>query len=273
MDECYYQRGKGQGIPRADFLYYEVSTGQYYRIGDYTWYGGRKLHIYEARAVLEREELIFTYKLGSASRFCGTSRPNRKLAGLSVPGCVEKTEGESVYMKLDMDGEDGKALHPFMWAPATGNTAYCMPKAGTRAYLYFPDCYDQEPFAVGSIRTNGHSSCFGSIQDRGLETEHGKKLRLQEDALRLEGGRPDGLQQAVLGEDMLCLQAGYGGLTLRAGNGISVQAPRVMVRTPLAINQNRNGQEEPGYGRESLCHLSVRIQHHISARGAHRAGV
>lgn len=249
VDECYYQRGKGQGIPRADFLYYEVSTDRHYRIGDYTWYGGRKLHIYEARAVLEREELVFTYKLGSASRFCGTSRPNRKLAGLSVPGCVEKTEGESVYMKLDMDGEDGKALHPFRWAPATGNTAYCMPKTGTRAYLYFPDCYDQEPIAVGSIRTNGYSSCFGSIQDRGLETEHGKKLRLQADALRLEGGRPDGLQQAVLGEDMLCLQAGYGGLTLRAGNGISVQAPRVMVRTPLAINQNRLG--EKGTGRKN----------------------
>lgn len=249
VDEGYYQRGKVQGIPRADFLYYEVSSGLRYGIGDHAWYRGRKLYIYETKAVLEREELVFTYKLGSPCRFRGMPHPNRNLAGLSVPGRVEKTEGESVYLKLDMDGEGGKASHPFRWAPATGNTAYCMPKAGTRAYLYFPDCYGQEPFAVGSIRTNGGAACFGNTQDRGLETEHGKKLRLQAGALRLEGGGPDGLQQAVLGVEGLCLRAGEGSLTLRAGSGISVQAPRVTMRTPLAINQNRTG--ERGTGRKN----------------------
>lgn len=38
----------------AEFLYYEVSTGQHYRIGDHARYKGRKLYIYEAKAALER---------------------------------------------------------------------------------------------------------------------------------------------------------------------------------------------------------------------------
>lgn len=249
VDENYYRKGGGQRVQRADFLYYEVSTERRYRVGDHAWYKGKKLYIYEAKAVLEREELVFTYKLGSACRFQGTARPNRNLAGLAVPGCVERTEGELVYLKLDMDGEGGKAAYPFRWVPATGNTAYCMPRVGTRAYLYFPDCYGQEAFAVGSIRTNGAAACFGNVQDRGLETEHGKKLLLQADTMIFEGGCLDGIQQVVLGMDSLCLQAGEGNFTLRAEKDISVQAPRVTVRTPLAINQNRTG--EKGAGRKN----------------------
>lgn len=39
------------------------------------------------------------------------------------------------------------------------------------------------------------------VQDRRLETEHGKKLRLQAEALCLAGGGSDGLQQVVLRMD------------------------------------------------------------------------
>lgn len=42
-----------------------------------------------------------------------------------------------VYLKLDIDGADGKALHPYPWIPPTGNVMYCMPQEGTEAYLYF----------------------------------------------------------------------------------------------------------------------------------------
>lgn len=53
-----------------------------------------------------------------------------------------------------------------------------MPQIGTKAYLYLPDCHGQEALAVGSVRTNGAASCFGSVQDRGLVTEDGKQLSL-----------------------------------------------------------------------------------------------
>ena len=40
---------------------------------------------------------------------------------------MEQREGELVYLKLDMDGADGKALHPYPRIPPTGNAMYCKP--------------------------------------------------------------------------------------------------------------------------------------------------
>lgn len=248
VDEDYYWQWKQQEAGKEEFLYYEVSIGQRYRVGDHAWYKGRKLYIYEVKAVLEREELMFTYKLGGICRFKEMTRPNPRLAGLAVPGRVERTEGESVYLRLDMDGENGKASYPFPWVPVTRNPAYCMPQTGTRAYLYIPDGYGQEALAVGSIRTNSDAPCFGNVQERGLETEHGKLLGMGADTLCLAGGRPTGVQLAVLGTDSLMMQAREGSLLLRAGEGIMVQAPRVTVRTPLAINQNSTGRRNPPTG-------------------------
>ena len=57
--------------------------------------------------------------------------------------------GGVVYLKLDMDGADGKALHPYSWIPPTGNVMYCMPQEGTEAYLYFPEA---EEGSAGSGR-------------------------------------------------------------------------------------------------------------------------
>ena len=48
-----------------------------------------------------------------------------------------------MYLKLDIDGADGKALHPYPWIPPTGNVMYCMPQEGTEAYLYFPEAEEE----------------------------------------------------------------------------------------------------------------------------------
>lgn len=133
-------------------------------------------------------------------------------------------------------------VYPFAWAPPTGNLAYCMPRVGTRACLYVPDCYGQRAIVVGNARTNGGASCFNDVQSRGLVTEHGKQLLLHADAL----GLTDGCYQTVLGVDRLCLQAGEGKCMLRATEGIYIQESSVTVRTPLAVNQHRTGEEGKG---------------------------
>ncbi len=99
------------------------------------------------------------------------------MAGVSLRGTVEKREKESVYLKLDIDGADGKALHPYPWIPPTGNVMYCMPQEGTEAYLYFPEAEEESAYAVSEIH-NSRCPVFADAQRRELVTEHWKKLRL-----------------------------------------------------------------------------------------------
>ena len=99
------------------------------------------------------------------------------MAGVSLRGTVEKREKESVYLKLDIDGADGKALHPYPWIPPTGNVMYCMPQEGTEAYLYFPEAEEESAYAVSEIH-NSRCPVFADAQRRELVTEHGKKLQI-----------------------------------------------------------------------------------------------
>ena len=95
-----------------------------------------------------------------------------------------------MYLKLDIDGADGKALHPYPWIPPTGNVMYCMPQEGTEAYLYFPEAEEESAYAVSEIH-NSRCPVFADAQRRELVTEHGKKLRLHADMLGFAGGVPD----------------------------------------------------------------------------------
>ena len=54
-----------------------------------------------------------------------------KMTGVSLRGTVKKREKESVYLKLDIDGAERKALHPYPWIPPHRKRhAYCMPQEG-----------------------------------------------------------------------------------------------------------------------------------------------
>ena len=119
------------------------------------------------------------------------------MTGVSLRGTVKKREKESVYLKLDIDGADGKALHPYPWIPPTGNVMYCMPQEGTEAYLYFPEAEEESAYAVSEIH-NSRCPVFADAQRRELVTEHGKScicmrmcLVLPEEG-RNRAGVPDG---------------------------------------------------------------------------------
>ena len=142
-----------------------------------TSYQGQRRYIFEKTAELVGGVLVFGYKLGGKCRFGQKRYANRKMAGVSLRGTVEKRERESVYLKLDIDGADGKALHPYPWIPPTGNVMYCMPQEGTEAYLYFPEAEEESAYAVSEIH-NSRCPVFADAQRRELVTEHGKKLQI-----------------------------------------------------------------------------------------------
>ena len=158
------------------------------------------------------------------------------MAGVSLRGTVEKREKESVYLKLDIDGADGKALHPYPWIPPTGNVMYCMPQEGTEAYLYFPEAEEGSAYAVSEIH---NSSCpvFADAQRRGLVTEHGKKMQLYADMLGFAGGKEETVQECRMGEDGIHFGAGKGKLQVTGSGQITFRAPEISLDAVQKIGQ------------------------------------
>mgnify|MGYP000099078008 CR=1 FL=1 len=158
------------------------------------------------------------------------------MAGVSLRGTVEKREKESVYLKLDMDGADGKALHPYPWIPPTGNVMYCMPQEGTEAYLYFPEAEEESAYAVSEIH-NSRCPVFADAQRRELVTEHGKKLRLHADMLGFARGKEETVQECRMGEDGIHFGAGKGKLQVTGSGQITFRAPEISLDAVQKIGQ------------------------------------
>lgn len=131
-----------------------------------------------------------------------------------------------MYLKLDIDGADGKALHPYPWIPPTGNVMYCMPQEGTEAYLYFPEAEEESAYAVSEIH-NSRCPVFADAQRRELVTEHGKKLRLHADMLGFAGGKEETVQECRMREDGIHFGAGRGKLQVTGREQILFHAPEI----------------------------------------------
>ena len=158
------------------------------------------------------------------------------MAGVSLRGTVEKREKESVYLKLDIDGADGKALHPYPWIPPTGNVMYCMPQEGTEAYLYFPEAEEESAYAVNEIH-NSRCPVFADAQRRELVTEHGKKLQMYADVLGFAGGKEETVQECRMGEDGIHFGAGRGKLQVTGREQILFHAPEISLDAVQKIGQ------------------------------------
>ncbi len=149
--------------------------------------------------------------------------PNKNIAGISLSGEVKKNEKETVYVKLDIDGKNGKAVYPYPWSPVTGNLAYCMPQSGTKVYLHFPDCHEENAIAVHSEHQG--SIDFGNIQNRGFATEHGKQLQLYADSISFKSKTANGEQLLIFGQDNFKIKAGHGRTVFTGKEKITFCAP------------------------------------------------
>ena len=191
ISQRYYELGgPASGFQRSDFFYYDVPSSQLCDLGWYTVFRGQEFLICEKWAKLERGELLFTYRLGKPGLGYGRKQYNDKISGMTILGEVLSTERETVRLKLDIDeGWNPGGPYAYTWRPETGNMMYCMPQAGTRVSLYFPNYDEQAAMAVNCVRTNG-SSCdrMSDPSRRSFVTEHGKELNIYPDILSLLGG-------------------------------------------------------------------------------------
>lgn len=234
VDESYYRAENNNG-EKKEFLYYQVESEYSYEIGSGGFYQGQKRYIFEKTAELVNNVLVFRYKLGGKYRFSKAKCYNEKLAGVSLRGRIEKTEKQSVYIKLDIDGQDAEATYAYPWIPVTGNLMYCMPQIGTMAYLYFSDSDERSAKAINSIHTD--FSIVSDPQKRSFVTEHGKQMQLYPDSIVFLTQREMACQSYRMGKEGLDFYADTGKIKLTGRQKIIFYAPEITVCAAQRIGQ------------------------------------
>lgn len=204
ISQRYYELGgSAAGYSKADFFYYDVESPQLCDLGWYTIFKGQPFIISEKYAILERGELIFTYRLGRPGLGWGKMLYNEKISGMTLLGEVLETSRETLKLKLDIDkGWNPGGPYPYTWRPETGNFMYCMPQVGTRVSLYCPSYDEKTAIAVNCVRTNG-GNCdrMSDPAKRSFVTEHGKEMNLYPEEMSLVGSAMDNIWGKILVSD------------------------------------------------------------------------
>ena len=191
ISQRYYELGgSAAGYSKADFFYYDVESPRLCDLGWYTIFKGQPFIISEKYAILERGELIFTYRLGRPGLGWGKMLYNEKISGMTLLGEVLETSRETLKLKLDIDaGWNPGGPYPYTWRPETGNFMYCMPQVGTRVSLYCPNYDEKTAIAVNCVRTyGGDCDRMSDPSKRSFVTEHGKEMNLYPSEMSLIGG-------------------------------------------------------------------------------------
>lgn len=241
----YEMGGKDAGWRRSQFFSFDVKDTASHRIGDIASFRGGNYLICEQRARFERGELVFTYTLGQPALIGERIYYNEKITGMSLGGTVEKTDREQVWIRLDIDGPEGKAAYPYNWAPASGSLMYCMPQVGTRISLSIPGGDEREARATDSPRTNG-ASCpdMGDFNQRYLTTEHGKRLYWFPEQMGLIGSGGENTPLHILLDDVNCvLMESPLATRITAKGEVQLEAPVVVLSTPSELQTIQTQKE------------------------------
>ncbi len=223
-------------------IYYLLKRRENRRIGDGVIIDSKKYIIMSKEVTLEKGELMFCYKAGTKASAEKDISYNERFRGLQLEGTVDKAEGESVCVRLDIDGSRSQVLYPYPWTPNTGNIFYCMPEPGTKVYLRFTGKDEREAVVIDSIRTNG-GKCGGYAdpQNRVFETAEKKMMKLFSGELAFCGNKSGGMPEISLKDTVGAELKSQGTLVMEARGNISLSASELQCGTPVGIIQCASG--------------------------------
>ncbi len=257
ISDKYYEVGSKLGLSKKHFIYYKFKDGRNFHIGDRVLFQDKKLIICEKDVKFEKGELVFYYTLARENYLSVPEYYNELFTGLSLLGAVIKTDRETVWLKLDIDGKNGE--YPYKWAPTSGSLMYCMPKVNTKASLYFGNADERCGIATNSPRTNGGNDKkstldfdgFSNVQNRGMVTEHGKRMDMYPDLMRFsatgevdkETGEIIKPLELLFNDDTGILAESHKSLKLIAFNNIKIESNQsTTFQSPILVNVLRSNR-------------------------------
>ena len=207
--------------------------------------------VHEQKGELRNGELIYTYQIGRQGFFAQPVVNRGGMGRVAVKGKIISTEGETVQVALDMDGNKTEAArYSFPWTPVQGNAFYCMPEIGTCAVVCFTE---HGAYAFASLRMNGEeNSEFSAPSRRCFTSKEEKRLRFYPNTLSFEAS--DNLQIRL--EKMMLLQS-HRRLEITAAGRIEFEGGSIRLDSPIQIeseclNEKASRRNPPTGGSTSL---------------------
>ncbi len=199
-----------------DFLYYSFRSEENYDLCDWFTIEGESLIISSKKAIFERGELLFSYKVQKEASFWQSEKYNYAIKGVALDGRIKKTKEENIYVQLDIDEEENSD-YAFLWEPVYGNIAYCMPECGEQVKVYFPSEDEREANVIHTVRKNSYCEGFEQYQNRIFTTNQYKQMRLYPNELSLESKEKDSSKNLLELKD-------YKGISLKSPKKIALNA-------------------------------------------------
>lgn len=247
-DETWYREaGISEGLRHRDFVYYELESGENYRIGNTAVILGRKVKILFICSEIKNGLMSTCYRLGKNGLLGTGKKYHDKMIGALIDGTVLDTRAECIKVHLDIDsGQDIHTAYEYPWMPETGSLSYCMPEVGERVSLYMGGMDEQcDAKVIRCSRTNGET--VPELTDPGkryFTTAQGKRMYLFQKEMgltRVGNGSP--LEVAMKdGEGISLLSPGK--IVINARAEIALSAEKITVKVPkqVSVIKSRKGK-------------------------------
>ena len=163
-------------------------------------------------------------------------------SGMALKGCVEKTECERVYVRLDIDGENGHGGYAYEYKPITGQIMHCMPEKGTEVSLHYISADERDAVIMDNIGWSKDSITTSDSSQKRLETDHDKSLFLFPSVMGLSSTDQSGkMSRFMLADrDHILLESGMN-ITITANGPVTMNASTIQVQVPSSIEIIQRG--------------------------------
>lgn len=233
-------------------LYYEVTTGQAFHIGQSIQYNNEILWPFKVNMILQNGMLHCNYKLAGAYYHATPTCYNHYLRGCSLEGTVLERKDETIKVHLDIDDEqDMDCAHFYSWLPEYGNMVYCMPEKGSKIRLLISGEDERCAIGIHCVRQNGGICKETQVPDnRWFSTDKNKKLTLQPSIMELSGEE---------GKSKISFQDSAGNslrscdnILIQAKGNIVIQGTKVTMNAPSEITAIKRELGDPAI--VNICH-------------------
>ncbi|MEJ8553227.1 hypothetical protein [Tepidibacter sp. Z1-5] len=189
----------------------------------------RSKHVYVTSIDVNiiKGELIYKYILSQRKSIRQNNIFNDKIKGASIEGQVLSVSGETLKVHLSLDeNQDKEKAHDYIYSPVKGNSLYSMPQVGSHTNLYFPTNKEEDAFCDSSVRKNAKTcSELHNPNNRYFRSEHGNKLSIKPDSIKLQGATKEPLSISLDENEGIQILSNKS-ITLTAKDSIEFNTPK-----------------------------------------------
>lgn len=204
-----------------------------------------KLYVYAIESRLSGSELLHKYYLRTRQGFIVPRLDNEKIIGASLLGTVSDVKKEKVKFDCACRCEVnnyGTIWFPYatMYSSPDGTGWYCMPDKGDRIRLYFPDCMENNSYAISAVHIECQENLRKNPEEKSLRTKYDKEIRLTPNKIMITNNK--GLS-IVLDDEMGISIKSDGQVKIAAEEGIDIECggeTNIAAKRGIIFKENHN---------------------------------